>query len=168
MEDKQNNRAYKIIGLVGTLMVIFFCLCVGLLLYEFRNLRELVIKKPVATVSPIITEAGYTPIKGIDYQDGTDGSDGLSIKGDDGYTPVKGKDYFDGTNGTNGVDGDSCTTTQTDEGSTITCEDGSESKVYNGTSARPARTTEFCYFEDGTLGQRYVGTSECRMIEVAQ
>ena len=34
---------------------------------------------------------GYTPVKGVDYDDGIDGSDG-----NDGYTPVKGIDYFDG------------------------------------------------------------------------
>ena len=39
-------------------------------------------------------DAGYTPIKGIDYFDGQNGKDG--------YTPQKGVDYFDGTNGTDG------------------------------------------------------------------
>ena len=32
---------------------------------------------------------GYTPVKGVDYNDGEDGKDGK-----DGYTPVKGTDYF--------------------------------------------------------------------------
>lgn len=35
---------------------------------------------------------GYTPVKGVDYFDGTNGRDGKD--GEDGYTPVKGKDYF--------------------------------------------------------------------------
>lgn len=39
-------------------------------------------------------DAGYTPIKGIDYFDGKNGQDG--------YTPQKGVDYFDGTNGADG------------------------------------------------------------------
>lgn len=65
-------------------------------------------------------EDGYTPVKGTDYFDGEDGSDGatfvpsvsadgvlswanngglenpasVNIKGADGYTPVKGTDYF--------------------------------------------------------------------------
>lgn len=42
-------------------------------------------------------DAGYTPIKGVDYNDGKDGKDGA-----DGYTPQKGVDYFDGTNGNDG------------------------------------------------------------------
>lgn len=59
---------------------------------------------------------GYTPQKGVDYFDGQNGSDGVSVthswsgttlritsasgtssanlKGDNGYTPVKGTDYF--------------------------------------------------------------------------
>lgn len=44
---------------------------------------------------------GYTPVKGVDYDDGKDGEDGYSpVKGvdyddgKDGYTPVKGIDYF--------------------------------------------------------------------------
>jgi len=40
---------------------------------------------------------GYTPIKGIDYNDGLDG-----LNGENGYTPIKGVDYFDGNNGMNG------------------------------------------------------------------
>lgn len=57
-------------------------------------------------------EPGYTPIKGIDYHDGTKGDDGHTptkgvdyfdgLPGSDGYTPVKGVDYFDGTPGTDG------------------------------------------------------------------
>ena len=39
-------------------------------------------------------DPGYTPIKGIDYDDGEKGD-----KGDPGYTPVKGVDYFDGDPG---------------------------------------------------------------------
>ena len=42
-------------------------------------------------------DAGYTPIKGVDYNDGKDGKDGA-----DGYTPQKGVDYFDGANGADG------------------------------------------------------------------
>lgn len=47
---------------------------------------------------------------------------GVVAEGQDGYTPVKGTDYFDGTNGTNGI---SPTVTVTKEGSiaTITCTD---------------------------------------------
>ena len=52
---------------------------------------------------PLKGADGYTPIKGVDYFDGTNGQDGKD--GADGYTPVKGVDYFDGTNGRNGVDG---------------------------------------------------------------
>lgn len=37
---------------------------------------------------------GYTPVKGIDYEDGADG-----------YTPVKGIDYVDGKDGRDGRDG---------------------------------------------------------------
>lgn len=44
---------------------------------------------------------GYTPVKGVDYDDGKDGDDGYTpVKGvdyddgKDGYTPVKGTDYF--------------------------------------------------------------------------
>lgn len=37
---------------------------------------------------------GYTPVKGIDYEDGADG-----------YTPVKGVDYVDGKDGRDGRDG---------------------------------------------------------------
>lgn len=52
---------------------------------------------------------GYTPVKGKDYFDGTDGKDSVSthttvikevpingVDGKDGYTPVKGVDYDDG------------------------------------------------------------------------
>lgn len=35
---------------------------------------------------------GYTPVKGVDYFDGKDGTDGKN--GVDGHTPVKGVDYF--------------------------------------------------------------------------
>ena len=49
---------------------------------------------------------GYTPVKGVDYFDGTDGVDGKNgIDGKDGYTPVKGVDYFDGKDGVDGKDG---------------------------------------------------------------
>ena len=53
-------------------------------------------------------EAGYTPIKGVDYFDGKDGTvtfDELtdeqkeSLKGENGYTPQKNIDYFDGSPG---------------------------------------------------------------------
>lgn len=37
-------------------------------------------------------EKGDTPVKGVDYFDGKNGSDGQD--GKDGYTPVKGTDYF--------------------------------------------------------------------------
>lgn len=46
---------------------------------------------------------GYTPIKGVDYFDGSNGKDGED--GKDGYTPVKGVDYFDGKDGEDGKDG---------------------------------------------------------------
>jgi len=39
---------------------------------------------------------GYTPIKGVDYFDGS--------RGVDGYTPIKGKDYFDGHTPVKNVD----------------------------------------------------------------
>ena len=52
---------------------------------------------------------GKTPVKGVDYFDGTPGKDGYTpVKGvdyfdgedgQDGYTPVKGVDYFDGADG---------------------------------------------------------------------
>lgn len=42
-----------------------------------------------------------TPIKGVDYFDGADGVDG-----DNGYTPIKGVDYFDGNDGEDGKDAD--------------------------------------------------------------
>ena len=45
-------------------------------------------------------EPGYTPIKGVDYFDGTPGAPGK-----DGYTPIKGVDYFDGKDGKDGKDG---------------------------------------------------------------
>jgi len=52
---------------------------------------------------------GYTPIKGVDYFDGSNGIDGVDgtngINGTNGYTPIKGVDYFDGTNGVDGIDG---------------------------------------------------------------
>jgi len=35
---------------------------------------------------------GYTPIKGVDYDDGVNGADGLSIKGDKGDIGINGKD----------------------------------------------------------------------------
>ena len=35
---------------------------------------------------------GYTPVKGVDYFDGSNGKDGKN--GIDGYTPIKGTDYF--------------------------------------------------------------------------
>lgn len=38
---------------------------------------------------------------------GSPGVAGQSIKGSDGYTPIKGLDYFDGRDGTNGKDGES-------------------------------------------------------------
>lgn len=51
-------------------------------------------------------EDGYTPVKGVDYFDGKDGSDGKDgVDGKDGYTPIKGVDYFDGANGKDGADG---------------------------------------------------------------
>lgn len=40
---------------------------------------------------------GYTPVKGVDYFDGTPGAPGKN--GNDGYTPIKGVDYFDGKDG---------------------------------------------------------------------
>jgi hypothetical protein len=45
-------------------------------------------------------EDGYTPVKGVDYFDGTNGQDGQ-----DGYTPIKGVDYFDGQDGAQGPAG---------------------------------------------------------------
>jgi len=48
---------------------------------------------------------GVTPIKGVDYNDGTPGTSG--IDGIDGVTPVKGVDYFDGAKGDKGDPGTS-------------------------------------------------------------
>ena len=51
-------------------------------------------------VSEVNGDAGYTPIKGIDYFDGKDGVTPVKgidyFDGKDGVTPVKGIDYFDG------------------------------------------------------------------------
>lgn len=44
---------------------------------------------------------GRTPVKGVDYFDGKDGTDGKD--GQPGYTPVKGVDYFDGEDGNDGT-----------------------------------------------------------------
>lgn len=52
---------------------------------------------------PLKGADGYTPIKGVDYFDGTNGQDGKD--GADGYTPVKGVDYFDGAKGDTGATG---------------------------------------------------------------
>jgi len=52
---------------------------------------------------PLKGADGYTPIKGVDYFDGTNGQDGRD--GVDGYTPVKGVDYFDGEKGETGATG---------------------------------------------------------------
>lgn len=49
---------------------------------------------------PLKGADGYTPVKGVDYFDGTNGRDGV-----DGYTPVKGVDYFDGAKGDTGATG---------------------------------------------------------------
>ena len=46
---------------------------------------------------------GYTPIKGIDYNDGKNGEQGVA--GTDGKTPVKDVDYTDGKNGDKGDTG---------------------------------------------------------------
>ena len=58
-------------------------------------------------------EPGYTPIKGVDYFDGTPGTPGKDgapgkdgTDGKDGYTPVKGVDYFDGEPGKDGEKGE--------------------------------------------------------------
>jgi hypothetical protein len=45
-------------------------------------------------------DAGYTPIKGIDYNDGYTPVKGIDY--DDGYTPIKGIDYRDGIDGKTG------------------------------------------------------------------
>ena len=45
---------------------------------------------------------GYTPRKGIDYNDGAKGE-----TGERGYTPIKGVDYSDGVRGLQGIKGDS-------------------------------------------------------------
>lgn len=64
-----------------------------------------VIDKDGTTTATVLNGAdgidGYTPIKGVDYFDGTDGADGQ-----DGYTPIKGVDYFDGEDGQDGEDGE--------------------------------------------------------------
>ena len=52
---------------------------------------------------PLKGADGYTPIKGVDYFDGTNGTNGRD--GVDGYTPVKGVDYFDGEKGETGATG---------------------------------------------------------------
>jgi hypothetical protein len=62
-------------------------------------------------VSSLKGQDGYTPRKGIDYNDGADstvpGPAGPSGKdGKDGITPIKGKDYFDGKDGKDGSKGD--------------------------------------------------------------
>lgn len=49
---------------------------------------------------------GYTPVKGVDYFDGSPGKDGADGQpGKDGYTPIKGVDYFDGQDGQPGKNG---------------------------------------------------------------
>lgn len=48
-------------------------------------------------------DPGYTPIKGIDYFDGTPGTPGIA--GTNGYTPIKEVDYFDGVKGDKGDQG---------------------------------------------------------------
>ena len=49
---------------------------------------------------------GVTPIKGIDYFDGTNGINGKDGEdGIDGYIPQKGIDYFDGVDGQDGKNG---------------------------------------------------------------
>jgi hypothetical protein len=49
---------------------------------------------PASTVPGPKGDSGYTPRKGIDYNDG--------LPGERGYTPIKGVDYFDGAPGTPG------------------------------------------------------------------
>jgi len=60
-------------------------------------------------------EAGYTPIKGVDYFDGINGVDG-----EDGYTPIKGVDYFDGAKGDTGAKGDKGDPGESGKGITVT------------------------------------------------
>jgi hypothetical protein len=51
-------------------------------------------------------QAGYTPIKNVDYFDGMDGKAGLNgTVGQAGYTPIKGIDYNDGKDGAGGGTG---------------------------------------------------------------
>lgn len=58
-------------------------------------------------------DAGYTPVKGLDYFDGKPGYTPIKGKdyvdgknGKDGYTPKKNVDYFDGKDGKPGKDGE--------------------------------------------------------------
>jgi len=61
-------------------------------------------------------DAGYTPVKGVDYFDGDPGytpQKGVDyFDGDPGYTPVKGVDYFDGAKGDKGEPGTDATVTK--------------------------------------------------------
>lgn len=53
-----------------------------------------------------------------------------------GYTPIKGVDYFDGTNGRDGVDGKSVTVQATTDGALVSDEFGHSVLVKNGTDGK--------------------------------
>lgn len=85
--------------------IIMGAITITAILLHRDNLSEKIqsaVKNEVKSLD-IKAENGYTPMKGVDYFDGKDGSNGQN--GTDGYTPVKGVDYTDGLKGEDGVNG---------------------------------------------------------------
>jgi hypothetical protein len=92
---------------------------------------------------------GNPGIAGNDGERGTDGQDGIQgesgsagingtngldgISSADGQDGIDGTDGVNGTSGINGADGQSCSMAESEEGITITCPDGSEVFLANGT-----------------------------------
>jgi hypothetical protein len=70
---------------------------------EADAIRSKLKKELVEIIKNNKPKDGYTPQKGIDYNDGEDGYTPVKGKdyfdGKDGYTPKKGKDYRDGVDG---------------------------------------------------------------------
>lgn len=68
------------------------------------NSRINSVEESIQSISP---EDGYTPVKGIDYQDGADGRDGVDGKdgtnGADGAVGAPGAPGEDGADGVNGL-----------------------------------------------------------------
>jgi len=106
--DKELARLRKFIYILAGMLFVIIVFVTTWASMEILRIKEAIndIKPSTQIIEGEDGQDGYTPQKGLDYDDGVDGSDGLNGKdGSDGQPGAQGQKGDTGANGSQGVQG---------------------------------------------------------------